>query len=395
MQVTLNRKDLYRFERLVNKLVNSHDCPIAVAFLPNPDGVEFTAFYRDATLCLTVPGVTMKKSFALPVSALKELAAKHNDMVTFDVTSTGTIANWNVNGIPQSQQYPSTNRRFMPKLSLPEKTETHPFRLFDVLADAAKCTDGNYARFALGNICLNGTKSRIAASDAKQAYICDGFAFPWEDEVLCPPSRIFGSRAIAEFGDSIQVGVTKDKVYFQIGVVTFWLKKIEGRFPDIDKLLAGYDTSTWLELDRSDAEFMVERLDDLPGKKQENSPVFLALNDTVAVRGYEKKPKSGTELRLSRSRYKGEPVTVAMNRLHLKQAIRFGVNRIVLGATEKSSVMGYGESDLKYLWMSLYIDEPVCNANKMTVLESDTKANAASTIRVPKPASKAGTKTKK
>jgi DNA polymerase III sliding clamp (beta) subunit (PCNA family) len=214
--------------------------------------------------------------------------------------------------------------------------------------------------------------------------------------VLCPPSRIFGSREIAEFGDSVTLGTTDKHVCFQVGNVTFWLKPIDARFPDVNRLIENTGNPTWLHLDRNDAEFMVKRLDDMPGKKQDCSPVYLSLNGTVAVRGYDKTPPSATELRLSHSRYEGEPITLAMNRMFLKQAIAFGIHRIGLSpAEEKHSppFIGRDDSLLTYLWMPVTNDDAVCDTVKPTILESDPKALAA--IRAAKPVDKAKPKAEK
>jgi len=386
MKTTLHRNDLYRFERLVNKLVRPSELPTAITFSPCPGGVMLTAFCENAAMSMTVPGVNIIMSFSLPWSALKELMSKKDDgNIDFDVTDTRITATWSVNGIPQRREYipPKFPEKCIP--TMPENSVTHPMQLFDVLADAAKCTETECAKNPLGGICLRGGK--IIATDGRQAFLHDGFAFPWENDVLCPTSRIFGSKEIREFGDVVQVGVVGDQVGFQIDAVTFWFRQIDGRFPKLDQLLEKRDKLTWLQLEPGDAEFTLQRLDNMPGKSDHDSPVYLVLNnEAVTIRGHDRSQKSATELQLKNSHYEGDHVLVPMNRRFLKNALEFGIHRIGFDSVGRGHVIGYGvgnsDSQLTFLWMPLEGDEPVCDPEKLTTLASD--ANTSSVTRVGK-----------
>ena len=413
MQTTLHRHDLYRFERLVNKLVRPSELPTAITFSACPGGGMLTAFCENAAMSMTVPDVNIRASepvgkhnacqvatngsgktpdyfpndtkiFSVPWSALKELMSKKDGgNVDFDVTDARITATWSVNGIPQRREYipPKFPEKRIP--TMPENSVTHPMRLFDVLADAAKCTETENARNPLGGICLRGGK--VIATDGRQAFLHDGFAFPWENDVLCPTSRIFGSKEIREFGDVVRLGVTGNQVGFQVESVTFWFKQIDGRFPKLDQLLEKRDKLTWLRLEPGDAEFTLQRLDNMPGNFDHDSPVYLVLNhEAVTIRGHDRLQKSATELQLNRSHYEGGHVFVPMNRRFLKNALEFGIHCIGFDAVGRGHVIGYdvgnSDSQLTFLWMPLEGDESVCDAEKLTTLASDVKTSSATRV---------------
>jgi|GEM_PF-3309975 len=392
MQITLHRSDLYRFERLVNKLVRPSELPTAIMFSPCPGGIMLTAFCENAVMSMIVPDVNITTSFSLPWSALKELMSKKDDgHVDFDVTDVQITATWSVNGIPQCREYipPKLTGKRIP--TMPENSVTHSMQLFDVLADAAKCTEAESARNPLGGICLRGRK--VIATDGRQAFLHDGFAFPWENDVLCPTSRIFGSKEIREFSDVIQVGVIGDQIGFQVDAVTFWFKQIDGRFPKLDQLLEKRDKLTWLQLEPGDVEFTLQRLDNMPGKSDHDSPVYLALNhEAVAIRGHDRLQKSTTELQLKNSRYEGNHVLVPMNRRFLKNALEFGIHRIGFDAVGRGHVIGYSDSQRMFLWMPLEGDEPVCDPEKLTTLASNVNTSSVSRVGKSEPVKPVPTK---
>ena len=47
----------------------------------------------------------------------------------------------------------------------------------------------------------------------------------------------------------------------------------------MDKSVEG----TWVNIDPEDAEFLLERIDDLPGEKDKSSPVYFMLGESVVV----------------------------------------------------------------------------------------------------------------
>ena len=382
MKITLNRKNLNSFERLVSKLVKQTELPKTVLFSPGDGGMNLTAFCVNATLCMNVPGIEIATSFSLPWSAVKELVSKKTGNLGFDVTDTQITASWLVDEMPQYRYYkleaPSEEQR----PQIPETIMTHSMQLFDVIGEAAKYTDPEHARYVLGSVFLRGTKSQVIATDARQIFCHNGITFPWQEDVACPSSRIFGSDEIREFGETIQVGVIGNQICFQVGDVTFWLNQPEGRHPNLDQYISNTDRGTWLYLDPDDAEFVMRKLDNMPGNTEETLPVYVSLDGSVVIRGHDREQKMATELRLTRSYYEGKELTMSMNRKFLKNAIRFGVNRIGFDKGGGEIMIGLTDHDFTYFWMSLSGNEPVCDEGKLTVLESSSRP-ASTTPAIP------------
>jgi DNA polymerase III sliding clamp (beta) subunit (PCNA family) len=197
--------------------------------------------------------------------------------------------------------------------------------------------------------------------------IQDGFDLPFYDDVLCPASKIFASKELREIGDAVNIGLDGDWLYFNIGNVNIWLRKAEGRFPQMDSFTKDIDGHSWLAVDADDAVFVSERLDILPGNNKGEGSVSIGLDGNVSVRGHDTDKQTVTELRLVRSRYEGENVTVPLNRKYLKNALNFGINRIGINPNERTPLIGYGDKKL-FIVMPLDGDEP--EVEKVTIIES-------------------------
>ena len=76
MKTIINRYDLYRFERLVSKLVKQSDLPQSVSFTPCSEGLQMTAVCNGAALTFTVPSDEIEP-FTLSWTTVKELASKN------------------------------------------------------------------------------------------------------------------------------------------------------------------------------------------------------------------------------------------------------------------------------------------------------------------------------
>ncbi len=374
MKTFINRFDLYRFERLVSKLVKPTDHPATISFAPCSDGLQFAAFTDVAVLTLTVPTSDVVEPFTLPWATIKEFASKKNDEIGLDVNNNTVTLLWNVNGVPQQKSVPSIGMTDKRLPTMPENLVDHPITLLYALSDAAKCVDAENTRYSLGSICLRGSKAQIVSTDGRQALTQDGFLFPWESDVLCPVSKIFGSKELREFGDTVRIGFEENWIMFEIGPVKFWLKQIDGKFPQLDQFTKNIDHFTWLNVDPSDAIFVSERLDNLPGKTDRESPVYVELKDHVAVRGHDQVQQTATELRLAKSRYDGSDIVVPVNRKFLKNALDFGINRIGFDPKDRTPLIGYGGTRT-FIIMPLEGDEPKVETNKIMVLTSNAKVS--------------------
>ena len=383
MQTIINRFDFYRFERLVSKLVKPSELPATVSFVPSSDGLLFTAFCNGAVLTLNTPLADGDiAAFTMPWSAVKEFGTKKNHYVDLELKGKDVALSWTENSIPRTkivQLSAQADKRLPLK---PDKTVAHSSRLFDAMVDATKCADNQRIRYALDTICFRGANNQIISTDGKQALVQDGFDFPFDNDVLCPVSKIFASKELSEIGETVKVGSEGDYVYFNVGNVNFWLQKVDGKFPLMDQFTKDIDGYTWLKVDPTDAIFVSERLDILPGKDKFNSPVYIGLNDGVAVRGHDTAMQTATELRLVKSGYDGASAKMSLNRNYLKNALDFGINRIGFNPTDTTPLIGYGDKKL-FVIMPLEGTEPEVDSCKLTVLLSNAKASVPSKIERP------------
>jgi hypothetical protein len=154
--------------------------------------------------------------------------------------------------------------------------------------------------------------------------------------------------------------------------VEFWLHAIDGRFPKMEEVLKPAEGTVYLTVHPTDATFVLDRLEKLPGKKDINSPVHLSAAKEVQVRAYDTEHQSGVALQLDHTAYKGEPLTVAMNRLFLKNALQFGCHRIGIDPAQDTPVMCNGENKT---FIFLPLDkhpEPEYDTARMSVIPSPT-----------------------
>ena len=416
MKITLNRKDIHRFARLAGKLVKQNELPQAAIFSPGEGRMIITAVCKDAMLCMTVPGIEIPSSFSLPWPAVTELAAKKSGTVEIEATGKQVKASWFVGERIQFMPFKSKAPAKVPVLSMPENSVTHPIQLFDAIGEAGKFT-GQHETRSFNSIHLRGVpdhpetppetpsktrKPQILVCDGVQIYCHEGFAFPWSADVLCPNSRIFRSEEIRECGETVCVGATDKQVYFQAGDVTFRFNQPEGRPLKLDRFLDNRDRPIWLHLDPGDAEFLLQQLDNLPGNTEKDRPVYVLLNGSVAIRGHDLIRKTATELRLSHSRCEGESIMIPMNREFLINAIGLGVRRIGFGPEQEDTAqnhtsqddipIGQTDSSVTYFWAVLTGNEPVCDEENPTILDSGIQPaspeSAAPAATAPKPVRK-------
>jgi len=386
MKTTINRFDLYRFERMVSKLVKPSELPTNVLFARCEDGLQISAFCNGAVLTYTLPSRTESDPFTLPWGTLKELVAKKYDTIDFVVQGRELTLHWYENGIPQTkseQSFGSGDRRIPAK---PEKTATHSFDLFDALLDASKCVDDGNVRYALGAVCLRGATNQVISTDGRQALIQDDFDFTFDNDVLCPVSKIFASRELRDLGENVKIGVKDDWVYFNVGGVNFWLQKVEGKYPLMDQFIKNIDDHTWLNVDPDDAIFVSERIEALPGKDKVHDPVYINLDkNTIAVRGHDNATHTATELRLENSCYTGSHLSLGINRKFLKNALSFGIVRLGFDTKDAKDIVpivGFGDKKT-FIAMPLETKEPNVEPGKLTVLSSNTKASVSPKIEKP------------
>jgi len=336
-----------------------------ICFIPNGSDLKLAAFSKDATLTMSISKQGHADPFSISHATLKTFVGKRDADIILDPQTDSVHVRCG-----EEQKWIPREKHVNSLPNAPKPTVTHDKKILNALAAAARCTDQTNIRFALGGICLRGGTSQILATTGIQLLAQEGFHFPWKQDVLCPAAKIFGSKELQDTGtDAVLLGQADDWIYFAVGAVEFWLRIIAGSFPKTAQLLVPSEKATILDIAAGDAGFILDRLDKLPGKKEHESPIHLSLDTKVTLRAYDKE-QSGTTLELSRSHYTGTNVTVACNRLFLKNALQFGFLQFRIDPPGKPLVCP-GE-DRTFVFMTFTPAEPEIDPAKMNVVTSAT-----------------------
>jgi len=333
----------------------------ALWFATGRDGIHVRARSGGAAVEYHDPSEKLPtEDMWLPFDFLDDVEARRDDPVELEARPDGHImAGWRDGNVPQCVRYdpvkPSDTDRFP---EMPKKFTQNPPRLLVALRDAMETTDPDAVRFATNTIQLRGTSGTIAATDGRQVLIQHGFTFPWDDDVLMPRTRVFGSREL--FCDG-PVALARTGVWVVIRNGPWTVHRTidtDGRFPEVDHHVprAG-DAAARLWIAPTNAESLAKSLPRLPGYDEFNGPVTVDLNGTVAIRARAEMQKEPTELTLCDSTCSGEPIRINTSRKYLARAVKLGFEEIHL-YTPKVPVMCRDEHR-RYVWALLGPDSAI------------------------------------
>ena len=389
MTMSLKQSDLYRFERLMSKLMKSSSVAPMVHFIPNGGNIKLLAETDNAMLTMSAPCDGFLDPFSMQWSDFKTFAVKKDKDVAFDLEKNAVVVRCD----EISQRFLTGKNANKTPLGQPAQTSTFPKdRLLNALNNAGRCVDKDSIKSALAGICLRGSTSQIVSTTGAQLLVQDGFKFDtWEkSDVICPVSKIFGSKDLAAIDtDKIELGLISDHVYFGLGTVEFWLHTIDGTFPKVEQLLEPADGTTYLNFHPSDVQFVLDRIEKLPGAKDNELPLYFRINKAIQTRAHDIPHKTGIALELSHSKFTGEPVDVAMNRHFFKNALQFGCWRMSIDPTGDKAVIFKGD-DKTFVCMPLTGKEPeaehvdvIASALQPAITASKVSATTPAPIPVP------------
>ena len=286
------------------------------------------------------------------------------------------VARWEDRGIPQIKEFPAIEFASLPPFpGLPDCWESCPAGTLDMLAEAAATTDGGSTRYALGCLQLRGATGEVIATDGRQILVQGGFAFPWDDDLLVPPTSLFGGRGLPH-DQPVQIGRTESHVALRIGDWTLWLTiRTDARYPRIADVIPSERVPTIkLQLAPEDATFLDQALDRLPGSEALYAPVTLDLNGQVSVRAQADRSGPVTELVLAHSHYLGEPVRVSTSRYYLARAVRLGFTEVQVQSP--SDPILCRDHNRVFLWQPLSKDSAIEPTDDAIRIESSTSGSA-------------------
>ena len=372
MTMSLKQFDLYRFERLMSKLMRSSAVAPMVHFIPNGGSIKLLASTDNAMLTMHAPRDGFLDPFSMQWSDFKTIAVKKNNDVDFDLEKNAIVVC--CEGI--SQRFLTGKNENKTSLGQPAQTSTFPKdRLLDALTNAGRCVDKDSIKNAITGICLRGSTSQIISTTGCQLLVQDGYDFCESNDMVIPVSKIFTSKELKAIDDDeVSVGLTNGYVYFGIGSAEIYLKALDGVYPKVSQLLEPADGTTYLNLHPTDVQFILDRIEKLPGAKDSESPLYFHINKTIQARAYDVAHKTGIALELSHSRFTGEPVDVAVNRHFLKNALQFGCWNMGIDPTGNKALIFKGD-DKTFVCMPLTGTEP--EAEKMDVITTSAQSVAS------------------
>jgi hypothetical protein len=243
------------------------------------------------------------------------------------------------------------------------------------LSDAVDTADREPTRYALNCIQLRAN-GQILATDGRQAYVHNGFDFPWNEDLLVPASRVLTRKELVDAAE-VAIGASNDWVQVRAGDWELWLKiNHDARFPRVDEHVPEPNAATTtLQLADDDAQFLIKAMSRLPGAREMNSPITLDLNGQVAVRAQAEEQL--TELELSRSSRQGDEIRCNTNRNFLARAARLGFRDVHFHGPETPAVCR--ESNRTYFWALLGKDGAIKAADNMQRIASADRADSQTT----------------
>jgi hypothetical protein len=301
--------------------------PVLIA--SGPAGLSIRCRTREAAAEYATSDTSPEETLAVPFELLADIEGRREEPVRLERRDGQIVAQWQDREVPQVVQHNVPDKTADNWPLMPEQFAENPSNLLQALDDACRTTDPDSVRFALGCVQLRGGTGKIAATDGRQLLVQSGFTFPWQDDIVVPTSKVFGSKGLPH-DEPVLVGRTEDWFTVRVAQWTFHFAiNKEGRFPRIeDHLPRPGSAIANVELTPADREFLLENLPRLPADDLFDSPVTLDLNGRVAIRAKDPCQSAVTELVLSESTPTGEPIRINMNRKYLARAARLGLDRL-------------------------------------------------------------------
>jgi hypothetical protein len=282
---------------------------------------------------------------ALAASDLARLAAPTAEAVTVEVTGPGhAVARWTERGVAHMQDVTALDTgRVPPPPPLPANFAPLPPAFARAFHEAGRTAARYNTRYALERVQLRGKAGQVVGTDAKQLLVEGGFRFPFGEDLLVPPCRVFGLKLL-HGPAGLATGRTASHVAVRSGPWTVALKiDAQGRFPDVVSIVPrrGEPLAT-LKLHPADAEaFLAGLARKLRGAGAAGQPVTLDLGPTSALR-YRADGKV-VEVPLGRSEVAGEAARLSLDLKHFLRALELRFTRFEFWGEGKPVLARDGE----------------------------------------------------
>jgi hypothetical protein len=328
----------------------------AIGFIAGKEGLTVKSIFGDVAVECRLPGERTAEILWLPFEFLADVAGKNDEPVDLEATGNDQVSvQWRTGNVPQIVTYDATVPCEADKFPvLPTAFTANRPGLLQALHEASEVTAPEGVRYATNclQLCPDGT---INATDGRQALIQSGFSFPWQDAILVPHNRVFASPELPQ-DQPVGVARSGDWAVVSAGRWTVYLRINPNRYPKVSDIVPDPDTAkARCQLSKDDIRFLVETLPQLPGENEDDSPLTIDLNGSIAIRAKpaekENEKAKPTEVVLTNSQWTGDPFRIAVNRTYLQRAMKLGLSDLSL--YNPDSALLCQSFDRKFVWMPL------------------------------------------
>jgi DNA polymerase III sliding clamp (beta) subunit (PCNA family) len=302
----------------------------------------------------------------------------------------GNQVRQSVNSLPADEFPP------VPKINQPSIPLEPGFGL--ALRQALQCCSEDSSRAILKGACLDVRESKlhyVVASNGRCLFSANSFCFDLKKSVIIPDSKFLewpelmgeepaslsvepGEEAQpAKDGKPAQEG-TAGWVKLESGRWSFITKEIFGEYPSWKQAMP-VPGSNWTRVNLSDEAIkqLVLVASNLPGGDGLNQPVRLKITaHYLNVEGRNRDDEDWTSIPVN-AEVKGRPVSVALNRRYLLNALRFGLNE--LEVEDPLSPVVFSKGGKRMVIMPVNLDGPVKAATPAQPNSGATTATTATT----------------
>ena len=334
-----------------------------------------------ATYTVTEPQAGSAVEFLMPLEQLtktvKSLKAEgeitllphSKEKVKLRYSIAGNLVEQNVNTLP-AKEFPPVPRFTQPAIPLQPG-----FGL--ALRQALECCSEDSSRYILKGACLDVRDKAlhyVVGTNGRCLYSANSFGFDLKKSVIIPDSRFLEwPDLMAEEPASLSVEPGEEAepakngkpakegqpgwVKLESGRWTFITKEIYGEFPNW-KQAVPTPNSNWTRVHLSEEAIkqLVLLTPNLPGSDGLNQAVRLRITaDYLNLEGRNKDDEDWTSIPVG-AVVKGRPVTVALNRHYLLNALRFGLNE--LEVEDSLSPVVFSNGGRRMIIMPVNLDGP-------------------------------------
>jgi DNA polymerase III sliding clamp (beta) subunit (PCNA family) len=269
------------------------------------------------------------------------------------------------------------------------------------LRQALECCSEDSSRAILNGACLDVTDKKfhyIVGTNGRCLFSANSFCFDLKQPVVIPDCKFLQwpdlmdeepASLSVEPGEEEQPAkngkpkkeATAGWIKLQSGRWTFITKEIMGKFPNW-KQVNPEVTSKWTRVQLSDEAIkqLVLVTPSLPGDDGINRAVRLRVeSDQILVEGQNRDDATWTSIPIQNVKVTGKPVSVGLNRGYFTNALRFGLNELVV--EDPLSPVVFSKGGKKLIIMPVNLDGPA----RVQVSPQPQPASEATTPAAEKP----------